>query len=595
MTDEVILDRYRIERQLGRGGHGEVFLAEDTIVGRTVAVKKIDMSSKSSSRALNEARAAGQLNHPNVVTVYDFESDQKNYYLIMEFIDGVTLAEALSAKSPLSIEEALDIGIQVTEALEAAHTMDIVHRDIKPDNIMLTKDGDVKVTDFGIARLAASTMTAEGDILGTFAYMSPEQAKSGRVDARSDIFSLGVVLYQMLTGVSPFASATPAGIVFKITNLDPQPLAELNDRITPDMESLILRMLEKDRKKRVEDITVVRHYLEGMREAKLPSRKIVRPLYRLAKSGGTPSESEETPWRFAEPVSNAKEAAAAFILRHRSVSERFFNAAVMTTFIGYLLVGTRFFDPTINMIALIVYFAAAVLFPRVGLGVGFATLILPVADYSLIVAVLLAIVVFLWVLSFWLVRPIKTVFAFLAPLANLGGVGLSYPLVTGLLWNPIESLILGFLGGLFVMYIDLFAAKSLSFITAPNAYNLTATLAGSLNPFTASADFVRPLIATPLILIVPFLWSGVAALVSVLARRNSLKNDFYALAAGAGVLLVGHLTLMTTFHWSGSYVDSLLKTFVCSLIIPLGLLTLLPRQALVSVDEDDADEDEDED
>lgn len=215
MTEELVLNRYRIIERVGRGGNGEVFKAEDTLMNRIVAVKRIELNAKTSARTINEARAAASLNHPNVVTVFDLAEDDDFRYLIMEFIDGVPLSRVLRAKSPLSTEEALDIAILISDALEAAHAMEIIHRDIKPDNIMITKDGNLKVTDFGIAKLGSSTMTAEGDILGTFAYMSPEQAKGGRIDARTDIFSLGVIMYEMLGGASPFASATPAGIVYR--------------------------------------------------------------------------------------------------------------------------------------------------------------------------------------------------------------------------------------------------------------------------------------------------------------------------------------------------------------------------------------------
>lgn len=594
MTEPLVLDRYRIIERIGRGGYGEVFSAEDTLMNRTVAVKRIDLSAKTSARTLTEARAAGQLNHPNVVTVFDLGQDEHFSYLIMEFIDGVPLSEVLRAKSPLSIEEGLDIAIQIADALEAAHAMDIVHRDIKPDNVMITKDGGVKVTDFGIARLGGSTMTAEGDVLGTFAYMSPEQAKGGRVDLRSDIFSLGVVLYEMLTGVSPFASATPAGVVFKITNLDPQPPSEINPGISSDLESLILRSLEKKRTQRLDDVTIMRHYLESMRTAKTPGRKIIKPLYKLAKSGETAEpRAYEGPFRpLIGGLSNAKEAVAGWLGRHRPLAERFVNAAIATGFITVSLSKTGFYAGEIQNLLPFVYAAAAFLFPRVGLAAGFALLFLPLADYSLIVAVLAMIAVFLWMLSFWLFRPAKSIFAFLSPLAASLGIGLSYPLAAGLFWDPLTAGSVGFLGGLGLTFFDLFNAKTIHFMEIANKFDLPGKLAGLLNPITAIGELLRPFAQTPALLLQPLLWAGVAVLVSYMSKRRSLSGDARALGIGAGVLLFGQLGLMTTFHWSAGYVDQLLKTWVASLILPIGLLAVLPRRSFGL--EAPADEDEEE-
>lgn len=597
MIQEVILDRYQIIERIGRGAYGEVFKAEDALMSRVVAVKRIEATSKTSGRALNEARAAGQLNHPNVVTVYDLERDDEFYYLIMEYIDGVTLSKALEAKSPFSIEESLDIAVQIADALEAAHTMEIVHRDIKPDNIMITKNGDIKVTDFGIAKLATSTMTADGDILGTFAYMSPEQTKGGRVDARTDIFSLGVVLYQMLTGISPFASATPAGIVFKITSLQPQPAYELNELITPDLDSLIMRALEKKRSERLDDVTVLRHYLESMRTARLPARKIIKPLYRLVKAGGPEDTKEYSgPLKpFIEKAGDFKERAAVFLKRRRKLFERLGNALLAAIILAFFLTKTGFYTPEITKFLPFVYFIAAVLFPRIGLAGGFAVLALPVADFSLIVAVLFSVGVFLWGLSFWLVRPFKTVYLFLSPLLALIGSGLSFPLATGLLFNPLEAIILGVAGGFTVELLYIFNMKTIAFMAAPNLYGLEASLAGLLNPVAAITAFVRPFLSSPILIVQPILWGGVAIAVSVATKRRTIRTDFYGLAAGSALLLVGQLALLTTFHTSSIYIDGLLKTFAASLILPLGLLPLLPRRSGVEEDyENNEDEEEEE-
>ena len=597
MTEKVVLNRYSIIESIGRGGYGEVFKAEDTLMGRTVAVKRINISSKASSRTLNEARAAGQLNHPNVVTVYDLEHDDKYYYLIMEYIDGAPLSRILQAKSPFTIEEALDVSIQIADALEAAHAMDIVHRDIKPDNIMVTRDGNVKVTDFGIARLSASTMTAEGDVLGTFAYMSPEQAKGGKIDARTDIFSLGVVIYEMLTGVSPFASATPAGIVFKITNLDPQPLTELNEQVSSDLDSLVLRTLEKKRPARIEDVTILRHYLESMRVAKTPSRKIIKALYKqaFATEQAAPIDYRGPMKPLVDAISSVKETVGSFINKRRHLFDRFANAIIATLLLTYFMSKTGFWASEISGIIPFVYFAAALLFPRVGLTAGFAILFLPVADYSLVVAIFAAIGVFLLMLAFWLTRPAKLVFGGLAPLLSLAGIGLSYPLAAGLLWNPVWAGSIAFLGGLGLELFDLFNGSTLHYLSATNTFALEKTLAGAINPLTAFPDLIKPFFSSPPLILQPLVWMGAAVLVSFIGKRRSLRNDLWGLCAGAAFLLVGQFVLMSAFHWSPAYADLLLKTFLASLILPLGLLTVLPRRSFSPDEDEDEDDDYEED
>lgn len=596
MIDELVLNRYRVIERVGRGGNGEVFKAEDTLMNRIVAVKRIELNAKTSARTINEARAAASLNHPNVVTVFDLAEDKDFRYLIMEFIDGVPLSRVLKAKSPLSVEEALDVAIQISDALEAAHAMDIVHRDVKPDNIMITRDGSVKVTDFGIAKLGSSTMTAEGDILGTFAYMSPEQAKGGRIDVRTDVFSLGVILYEMLGGVSPFSSATPAGIVYKITTLDPRPLSELNEHVNVDLESLISRTLEKKRSARLDDVTILRHYLESMKTAKTPSRKIIKTLFKAADD-----TEAEAPREYDGPLkevfgvaSDIKESVTGFILNHRSLTERIVNAAIAAMLLSFFLTKTVFYAGEITTMIPFAYFAAAFLFPRVGLAAGLAVICLPIADYSLIVAVFAAIGIFLWMLSFWLARPAKTIFAFLAPVATAFGTGLSFPLAAGLMWKPADAGLIAFLGALAVTFFDLFNSKVIHFVSAPNKFGLVDALAGELNPIIAFSDFFKPFITSPILLAQPILWAAIAAGISWFAKRRSLRADLNALAAGAAALLVGQLAIMTVFHWSAAYIDALLKTFLASLILPIGLALLLPRRSFGTGEREDEDEEDDE-
>src|SRR6266540_5006027 len=209
VQDKLLSGRYLIVEPLGRGGMAAVYRGTDRVLGRTVAIKVLNPELAEDQRFVerfrHEARAAAALNHPGVVGVFDTGSDGDQHYIVMEHLEGRTLAEVLRDERLLPPERALSIAAEVAEALEAAHRAGLVHRDVKPSNVMIMPNGTVKVMDFGIARAAAgASFTQTGMVMGTATYFSPEQARSDPVDARSDIYSLGAVLYEMLTGRPPF-------------------------------------------------------------------------------------------------------------------------------------------------------------------------------------------------------------------------------------------------------------------------------------------------------------------------------------------------------------------------------------------------------
>ena len=261
------LGRYEIRSKLGEGGMGEVYLALDTELNRTVAIKTLPDELASNEqrlrRFIQEAQAASALNHPHILTIHEIGNAANTRFMATEFIDGDTLTQWIRRGSQ-KLNEILEIAIQTTSALAAAHAAGIIHRDIKPENIMVRRDGYVKVVDFGLAKLSASSFTAsdsdaptramvntrEGVVMGTARYMSPEQAKGIDLDARTDLWSLGVVLYEMITGRGPFAGDTSADLISVILQKDPVPLTRYTPDAPSELERIVTKALTKDREER---------------------------------------------------------------------------------------------------------------------------------------------------------------------------------------------------------------------------------------------------------------------------------------------------------------------------------------------------------
>ena len=255
VTDDSLIDtlfdgRYRIVRKLGAGGMADVYLAEDQELGRRVAIKILNDRHANDEQFIErfrrEAKNAAALNHPNIVSIYDRGEAEHTYYIAMEYLDGRSLKELIVGHGPAPVNVAIEYARQILSALRFAHRHGIVHRDIKPHNVLVDREGRVKVTDFGIARAGTSQMTETGSIVGTAQYLSPEQARGGEVDQRSDLYSLGVVLYELLTGKTPFEGDTPVEIAMKHLSATPQKPSELRPDIPPALDMVILRALAKD-------------------------------------------------------------------------------------------------------------------------------------------------------------------------------------------------------------------------------------------------------------------------------------------------------------------------------------------------------------
>ena len=274
--DQIILhDRYRLLQRIGIGGMAYVYEAEDTLLKRRVAVKILKQQYVEDAEFLkkfeNEAQSAAALNHPNIVNIYDVGEDvvkdQHLHYIVMELIEGTTLKDAIKAQGKMSSRVIARVGVQVARALQCAHDHGIVHRDIKPANILIMKSGDVKVADFGIARISSSaTVTYTNSILGTVHYISPEQAKGHFTDHKSDLYSLGVVMYEMATGQVPFDADNAVGVAIKHIQQEPAPPSKINPGLDQGLEAIILKCMEKDPADRPQDATELIDDLEHYRE-----------------------------------------------------------------------------------------------------------------------------------------------------------------------------------------------------------------------------------------------------------------------------------------------------------------------------------------
>ena len=280
------IGQYEVLSAIGAGGMGEVYRARDSHLGRDVALKILpDLFAADPERRArfdHEARTVAALNHPNIVTIYSVEERGSTRFLTMEIVEGQTI-DALLPPGGLPLPELLRYAIPIVDAVSAAHDRQIVHRDLKPSNVMVTRDGRVKVLDFGLAKFqhapaldeAAQTMTAGpvtsiGHIVGTSAYMSPEQAEGRRIDHRSDLFSLGILLYEMATGVRPFTGDTAFAVLLAIARDAPKPITQVRPGASRDLERIIDRCLEKDPERRFQSATELRERL-GSLAAPLPS------------------------------------------------------------------------------------------------------------------------------------------------------------------------------------------------------------------------------------------------------------------------------------------------------------------------------------
>ncbi len=284
INGHLLNDRYQLKERIGGGGMANVYLATDQILKRDVAIKVLRMEYVNDEEFIarfdREAQAATSLSHPNIVNIYDVGEEDHILYMVMEYVDGMTLKEYIQQNGPLPVEEAIPIMKQITSAITHAHENNIVHRDIKPQNILMDTYGNVKVTDFGIAVASSATaLTETNSILGSVHYLSPEQARGGKATKKSDIYSLGIVFYELLTGELPFSGQTPVSIALKHLQADPPSVRHFDEKIPQSVENIVLRAMTKDPFHRYQTVSEMESSLnQALKPEHLNEEKYVPPV-----------------------------------------------------------------------------------------------------------------------------------------------------------------------------------------------------------------------------------------------------------------------------------------------------------------------------
>ncbi len=560
--DDLLLGRYEIEELIGEGGFGKVYKAFDTRMERTVAIKEVPTGAKTAQRAIREARTVALLNHPNIVTVYEFEETPEAYYLIMEYLEGLTLADVLDEIGQLPYEVALSIGIEMCQALVNAHLNDVIHRDVKPENVMLLADGRLKVMDFGIARLRGRPMNKE-DVIGTVWYASPEILTGGTVDDRSDEFSLAIIVYEMLTGVSPFDASTPAAAMFQITNTIPAAPSSLNSKIPRRLDEAILKALEKDSYDRYEGVIDFRYRLEKALPADVSPSKVLKTFARRLY------EEEPTGGRATRSFDDARGWLWEWTHDRTELIRRVIAATVVAATLAYLVVGTGLASLSLEWAAAAIVLVTTLLTPTIGIAVAFTF----ASVRSFAVSPTAGIVVSVIMIGYWLLvarfRPFESLLPFSSPLAAGMKLGLLFPVIVGYGLTPGVAALVAGLGAFFLELYAILTTGDL-ILLGVTVQKVTVTDPASL--LRLSAAFVL----NPLLVLQPLLWASVAAGVSAVARLRRIWLDAAVTIGGLALLAIFYLAIFNTIPATGNLSGPVMQSLAFSLIIMLVVLATFP-------------------
>jgi serine/threonine-protein kinase len=360
-TQKIFNSRYRVDGSLGNGGMANVYVGTDTLLRRRVAIKVLREQYASDDdfvrRFSYEAQSAAKLSHPNIVNVYDFGREDHSYYIVMELVDGATLGDIMRDERVLPEPVAVDYAIQIASGLANAHRQGLLHRDVKPANILVTKDDVIKLTDFGIARAVSEHtlgVTQPGMVMGSVAYISPEQAQGHEIDERSDLYAVGVVLYQMLTGSLPFTADTPVAVALKHVSSDPPPIDPATSNVSPAVASIVARLLRKDPQERFASATELASALREARERPNVAQAAAFADAPTSRQGAVNGPPGPRPRRSVAPDRDSRAAAVAEIdaREHRGPDPRwivFPLLLLLAIALGYVALRGPIFGPAKNI------------------------------------------------------------------------------------------------------------------------------------------------------------------------------------------------------------------------------------------------------
>jgi tRNA A-37 threonylcarbamoyl transferase component Bud32 len=522
----LLFDRYEYASTLGEGGFSKVVKALDTKMEREVAIKIIRASRKTGVRALREAKTVALLNHPNIVTLHEFEEDDKCYYLIMEYVEGESLAEILDKYEYLPAEMAMAVTVGICDALESAHASGVIHRDIKPANIHMMNDGRIKVMDFGIARLQSAVktgnITTDGDIVGTFAYMSPEQSRGEKIDERSDIFSLGVLLYEAVTGRLPFEADTPAGTIHKIVNKNPIAPAKISSDISPALSMAIMKALAKDPDQRFASATEFKAAVEQCRQSTEAPAAIIQ------------SDLEEL------RLDSAEDRGAVATVRGdlRIWLRKYSDTILVTAVAGACAIIAAwsssylpFADASLKMLTVVAVFFTALFIPALGLAGALALITAGLWHVSIYLGILAMVAsVFYW-FALGKSHPYFAVLPLLVPALAWLHIPFLFPLMMGVIFGPMPAGILAGLGALTLAIVELVGHLNYTWmISSGPAVASTVKFTGEA---TDTLNFISYFFSQSWLLVQIAIWGVVAFLMGSITAIEARTSPWVVLPIGA--------------------------------------------------------------
>lgn len=559
----MILGRYELLEQIGRGGFSTVYRAHDHKMGREVAVKAVRRTDELTDRATREARAAAKLSHPHIVTVFELAEDEHEVYLVSELVRGQTLKEGIDSGS-LSDRDCLAVIRQVLAALGHARDQGVVHRDIKPENIMLADNPGApvaKVMDFGIAQLEnTQRITRRGDVVGTIAYMSPEQADGHRVDSATDVYSAALTLYECLTGSNPFRGSTAAEIIGKI-HAGALPLTHVRPDLPAELSELVAEAMEPDPRLRLDlhGFAAGLAQVAGLSDGEQPTTVL--------------SRADRRRRTFNEKMTR----------RLGFVATRLGNAGLATLVVAAPAYGSGFYPAAWRLPLVLGATLVVGLLPRIGL-IGLAAVsLIPVAAYSAATGAILTIAVTLYFLSVGLLWPKVALLPALAVGLGLVGLGLAFPAVAGAVGRLRRGLLLALIGSACLTLFQLFsAADTLDYLGIANGFGLRAALAGQYNPLSALEALSDPFRQQPVLLAQPVIWLVAALPAALLIKRRHLLVDLTGLILANTLLAAGYLSLPYAFPAFALELTPFLKSLSLCVIIQGVLFLASPRNRLQS-------------